>query len=257
MKIEDLRVLLVEPSHVQRHIVVDQLRGLGVWQVREVESGSAIESFEGVDVVLSALHMEGESGVELVTRMRSDERLAALPFVLLSSERDARELEPIRQSGVAAILEKPCRPEELRAALEPATHLLDPASLHGQLDLEGLHALVVDDSRVTRRYMSSVLNGLGICRVTEAGDGGEAIDALRETFFDVVISDYNMPNVNGYELLKHIRNESRQPSVPVMMVTSEADDARLDALRAAGVSGLCGKPFEPAYVRGLLLDLLR
>jgi len=73
---------------------------------------------------------------------------------------------------------------------------------------------------------------------------------------DLVITDYNMPEMDGKGLVDFIRQQSWQASVPILMVTSEADMGRLAAIESAGVSGICDKPFEAHVVRELLGRLL-
>lgn len=259
MSFQDLRVLLVEPSHVQQRILVQQLGGLGVWNVDAVDGcATAIQQLAErcPDVVVSALHMEGESGADLVMRMRQDARYRDVPFVLLSSERDVRLLEPVRQCGVTAMLSKPCAPADLQRALERAAEILDPQVEDRNVDLESMHVLLVDDSGAARRYMSQVLASLGVEHITHAEDGRMAVDRLSEAFFDVVITDYNMPNLDGRGLLEYIRTESSQRSIPVMMVTSEQNADRLGAVRDAGVTDICDKPFEPERVKAVLYGLV-
>jgi len=80
---------------------------------------------------------------------------------------------------------------------------------------------------------------------------------MAENLVDLVVTDYNMPEMDGKALIDHIRHKSWQNSVPVLMVTSESDQGRLAAVEEAGVSGICDKPFEPAVVKALLLKILQ
>ena len=73
---------------------------------------------------------------------------------------------------------------------------------------------------------------------------------------DLVVTDYNMPEMDGREFVEYVRSRSWQRSVPILMVTSETDQGRLAAVEEAGVSGICDKPFEPAVVRCLLARML-
>jgi two-component system chemotaxis response regulator CheY len=73
---------------------------------------------------------------------------------------------------------------------------------------------------------------------------------------DLVVTDYNMPEMDGKALVDHIRQRSWQASVPILMVTSESDFGRLAAVEEAGVSGICDKPFDAATVRRLLGRML-
>ena len=94
----------------------------------------------------------------------------------------------------------------------------------------------------------------GIERITEAVNGKEAVDCLQTTMVDLVITDYNMPEMDGRELTEYIRTQSWQNAVPVLMVTSEQNMGRLAAVEKAGVSAICDKPFEATSIRRLIGD---
>ena len=74
--------------------------------------------------------------------------------------------------------------------------------------------------------------------------------------FDLIVTDYNMPQINGKELTEYIRNSSEHSHLPVLMVTSEANDTHLSNIAQSGVNAMCDKPFEPHTVRKLLYQLL-
>jgi two-component system chemotaxis response regulator CheY len=90
----------------------------------------------------------------------------------------------------------------------------------------------------------------------EAEDGQQAISMLQQQMFDLVVTDYNMPEVNGQELTEFIRSTSTQSHIPVLMVTSEANETHLSNIAQSGVNAMCDKPFEPETVRALLFQLL-
>ncbi|MDH5359658.1 MAG: response regulator, partial [Gammaproteobacteria bacterium] len=166
-------------------------------------------------------------------------------------------LDPIRQAGAVAILPKPFAEEQLRAALYSTLDLIDPKELELEdFSADELKVLIVDDSRMARRHIRRVLESMGIEQITEAEDGAAAIPVLNEKFFDLVVTDYNMPEMDGDALVQHIRTQSNQSSVPVLMVTSEQNDVRLAAARQAGVSALSDKPFEPGNIRALITQIL-
>jgi len=112
--------------------------------------------------------------------------------------------------------------------------------------------LIVDDSLASRNHLRRLLEELGIERITEAADGSQAVALLADTMFDLVITDYNMPGMDGRELTEYIRTQSWQAEVPVLMVTSEQNMGRLAAVERAGVSAICDKPFEPRVVQRLI-----
>jgi two-component system chemotaxis response regulator CheY len=96
------------------------------------------------------------------------------------------------------------------------------------------------------------LEKMGVQHFLEAEDGKEAMPMIQENKFDLIISDYNMPKVDGHELLKFIRTESNQPHVPVLMVTTEGDTSKLQAIQQQGVSAIVDKPFDANTVKQLI-----
>lgn len=253
---QDLDALIVEPSAMQQRLVREALARLGVTRTQGAESGTAALAAmraAAPAVVVGAMYLPDMSGVDLLRAMRADDVLGGVAFILVSSETRADVLDPIRQSGVSAILPKPFEETDLAAALRMTLDWLNPHQLlQGDVDLERLRVLLVDDSPNARKFMRRVLGNLGIEKVTEAGDGREAVDLLANTLFDLVVTDYNMPEMDGLALLRHIRGESWQSSVPVLMVTSETHEGRLAEVRAAGVSAICDKPFEPGVVKAII-----
>ena len=260
MELQDLRLLLVEPSLVQQRIIRGQLENLGV--SRLTTAASSAEAFaaleqESPDVLLSAMHLSDMTGADMLTSLRKTSNHRDLPFILVSSEQSDEYLEPVKQSGVTAIIKKPCREDDLSMALRRTLELVNPQAIEVSPQvLNGLQVLVVDDSRTARRFLIRVLTNLGLQHFHEAEDGMAAIGVLQRSNFDLVVTDYNMPRLDGQGLLRYIRNESSQPNMPVLMVTSESQDARLGAVSQLGVNALCDKPFEPTVVRGLLAGLL-
>jgi len=106
--------------------------------------------------------------------------------------------------------------------------------------------LVVDDFSTMRRIVRNLLKELGFHNVDEAEDGVEALNKLRAGDYRFVISDWNMPNMTGLELLKLIRADAVLKSLPVLMVTAEAKKENIVAAAQAGASGYVVKPFTSA-----------
>ncbi|MDQ5878177.1 MAG: two-component system, chemotaxis family, chemotaxis protein CheY [Pseudomonadota bacterium] len=253
---QDLDILLVEPSAVQARIIRDFFAGLEVTRVDHVGSGAealARMCERSPALTVSALYLPDMTGIELIEAMRDDDALATLPFVLISSETRPQVLDPVRQSGACAILPKPFTADQLAVALRSALDFLNPsAMLEVDADLEQLRVLLVDDSANARRFVRHVLGNLGIEEFVEAANGVEALEILSDTMVDLVITDYNMPEMDGRALIEHIRQQSWQSSVPILMVTSESNMSRLAAVEQAGVSAICDKPFEPKMIKRLI-----
>ena len=106
--------------------------------------------------------------------------------------------------------------------------------------------LVVDDFSTMRRIVRNLLKELGFTNVDEAEDGVAALGKLKGGNFEFVVSDWNMPNMTGLELLKAIRADASLKHLPVLMVTAEAKKENIIEAAQAGASGYVVKPFTAA-----------
>ena len=106
--------------------------------------------------------------------------------------------------------------------------------------------LVVDDFSTMRRIVRNLLKELGFTNVQEAEDGVDALNKLRSEKFDFVVSDWNMPNMTGIDLLRNIRGDAELKHLPVLMVTAEAKKENIIEAAQAGASGYVVKPFTAA-----------
>jgi two-component system chemotaxis response regulator CheY len=106
--------------------------------------------------------------------------------------------------------------------------------------------LVVDDFSTMRRIVRNLLKELGFTNVDEAEDGVAALSKLKGSNFEFVVSDWNMPNMTGLELLKAIRADATLKHLPVLMVTAEAKKENIIEAAQAGASGYVVKPFTAA-----------
>ncbi|MBU0640970.1 MAG: response regulator [Planctomycetes bacterium] len=106
-----------------------------------------------------------------------------------------------------------------------------------------MKALVVDDSLTIRRIVIKALNLVGIKDATEAGDGAEAVSAVNDNDFDVILLDWNMPKMSGIDTLIAIRQAGKK--TPVIMVTTEAEKSRVIEAIKSGANEYLIKPFSP------------
>ena len=256
----DLSILMVEPSPTQQKFIAKQLQQEDITNIdfaKDVASALAKAKSDHPDLITSAMYFEDGTALDLVKKLKRNEFTADIPFMLVSSEYRKEQLEAFRQSGVIAILPKPFTPEHLGTAINATIDILGAEELElSYFDVKSLRVLVVDDSRFARKFVSRVLNSLGIERITEVADGSEAIEIIKTQSFDLVVTDYNMPEVNGRELTEFIRQQSDQSHIPVLMVSSEANETHLANIEQSGVNAMCDKPFEPENVRKILYNLL-
>jgi two-component system chemotaxis response regulator CheY len=119
-----------------------------------------------------------------------------------------------------------------------------------------LRFLVVDDFSTMRRIVKNLLQELGYANVQEADDGSTALPMLKTGNFDFVITDWNMPQLPGLELLKAVRADPNLTHLPVLMVTAEAKREQIVEAAQAGVSGYVIKPFTAQILGEKLAKIL-
>lgn len=122
---------------------------------------------------------------------------------------------------------------------------------------KNLKFLVVDDFSTMRRIIRNLLRELGFLNVEEAEDGVAALRKLRESNFDFVVSDWNMPNMDGLTMLQSVRADAELKQIPVLMVTAEAKKENIVAAAQAGANGYIVKPFTAATLDEKLNKILQ
>jgi two-component system chemotaxis response regulator CheY len=120
-----------------------------------------------------------------------------------------------------------------------------------------LRFLVVDDFSTMRRIVRNLLKELGYSNAEEAEDGAVALNRLKTEKFDFVVSDWNMPNMTGIELLKSIRAEPALKTLPVLMITAEARKENIIEAAQAGANGYIVKPFTAATLDEKLTKIFK
>jgi len=121
-----------------------------------------------------------------------------------------------------------------------------------------IRALIVDDSSVMRKIVERALRqaGLDLKVVHEAGSGTEGLDLLKAKQVDLILSDINMPSMDGLEFLRQIRAHNLAPGVPVVMITTESSEEHVKQAILAGAQGYIRKPFTAEQVKERVLPLL-
>ena len=112
-----------------------------------------------------------------------------------------------------------------------------------------MKVLVVDDYKTMIRIIRNLLKQLGFANVDEASDGSSALDMMRQNEYGLVISDWNMEPMTGYELLREVRADDRLSRTPFIMVTAESKTDNVIAAKKAGVNNYIVKPFNAATLK--------
>ena len=121
-----------------------------------------------------------------------------------------------------------------------------------------IRALIVDDSSVMRKIVERSLRqaGLDPLIVHEAGSGIEGLELLRAKQVDLILSDINMPSMDGLEFLRQVRAQNLAPGVPVVMITTESSEEHVKQAILAGAQGYIRKPFTAEQVKERVLPLI-
>lgn len=114
---------------------------------------------------------------------------------------------------------------------------------------KNMKILVVDDFSTMRRIIKNLLKDLGFSNIQEADDGSTALPMLQQGDFDFVVTDWNMPGMQGIDLLRAIRADDKLKHLPVLMVTAEAKKEQIVAAAQAGVNCYVVKPFTAATLK--------
>lgn len=262
LAISDLSIILIEPSSTQLKVILKHLQKEGIRNIEGISTGleawNILQTYQP-DLIISSMYLPDMTATELFRKIKESERFDQTEFMLISSETSRSALEPIRQTGVVAILPKPFDHNDLKRALRATVEFFEPDRLDLEhYDVEAIRILIVDDSATSRKHIAKVLNNMGIRSITMANDGQEALEIFSQAqeSFDLIITDYNMPEIDGQELIKIIRTELDNYFIPILMVTSEQNEARLNNIQQAGVSAICDKPFDPQNIKELMFRLL-
>lgn len=258
--LDQLRILLVEPSDVQRKVITQHLQLAGLSQIKGAaniaDAETLIQSWQP-DIITSAMYFSDGTAHDLIQYLHERQLQDTVHFMLVSSEHRADQLEHFKQSGIVAILPKPFTSDQLQRAITATLDLLEPDYLQLDLyDIEDLRVLIVDDSLTSRHVLQRVLENIGVEHFQEAENGQQAIDILSEQQFDLIVTDFNMPEVNGSELAQYVRNSSSHSHTPILMVTAQANEPQLANVKQSGIDALTDKPFEPATLKAMLAKLL-
>lgn len=255
-----MTVLVVEPSRVQSAIIKSFLEQGSHTVVGTVPNGSAaIAAVRSLRprAVVSAMHLADINGLELAQQIREEIKVNAPGFVLITSEADDSESAALSKLSRVLLLTKPFSADQMIEALNQVTG----ASLSLQIaasskkDRRQLRVLIADDSSTARINVRTVLQDLGFSQFLEVPDGAYAIAMAAQERCDLIVTDYNMPLMDGRALVSYLKQNPATANIPIMMVTTETEPRVLDPVRKLGVVAIFEKSF-PAREVGPILDSL-
>lgn len=116
--------------------------------------------------------------------------------------------------------------------------------------------LIADDSSAMRAMLVSTIESMGDYRIVEASSGFEALRLLPRENVDLILTDINMPDINGLELISYLRNNSHYVSIPVIIISTEGSQKDIDKGKLLGANEYLIKPFDPAVLQKLISSYL-
>jgi two-component system sensor histidine kinase/response regulator len=268
--IAGVKVLVVDDNRTNRRILDGLLTHWGMIPTCVADAERALAELETArdagapyELVLSDVHMPKMDGFGLVESIQRKPNIATATIMMLSSGGHRGDTARCAELGIAAYLLKPVRQSELRDAIARvlATRERVPEKPMLTRDLllrdrpsgNGLNILVAEDNLVNQQLATRMLEKRGHA-VTVAGNGHEALAALKTTTFDLVLMDVQMPGMDGLEATAELRRreEKSQTHTPIVAMTALAMKGDKERCMAAGMDGYLSKPIRPQELDGVL-----
>ena len=232
-----LSVLLADDSELIHKHTVPILEAAGYRVVQAMNGKQALAAIEQEhpDLLLTDVEMPEMDGFTLCRTVKEEERTASIPVVICSSLGEAADLEKGFDAGADDYLVKPVVPEERVSGLHAllATRMVSARE----------RVLVVDDSAAIRHLVADCLRRQGF-RIETAVDGKDGLDKAVAGPPDIVLTDYDMPRMTGFELVHALRHEITTRDVPLVMLTARDSKRDQAQMRAAGLTSYLVKPFS-------------
>jgi len=214
------------------------------------------------------MHLSDTNGLELADQIRAEIKVNAPGFVLISSESHDDDTDALNKLNRVRLLQKPFTSSQLLEALNQVTgastslpsNVVSPAPRSGTAgitDRGQLRVLIADDSGTARTRVRTVLQGLGFTQFLEVPDGAHAIAVAAREICHLIITDYNMPLMDGRALVSYLKQNPATAAIPILMVTTETKPEVLEPVRQLGVVAIVEKAFPASVVGPLLNSLFR
>lgn len=251
-----MKALVVDDSKVARKMLSGMLtQHCDFTEIVEAEDGAeAVGSVqqEDFDLILLDWELPKMSGIDVLRKIR--EWGKTTPVLMVTGESDKERVLEAYEAGANNYIFKPYQPASLA---EKILRIFD-GFLEADAETETTlgKALVVDDSSVGRRVLVGILHhNVGFEEILQASDGAEAVEMVKRDDFDVVLMDWNMPNMSGIDALKQIRWLGKK--MPIVMVTSEAEKDRVVEALENGANDYIVKPFTTTSIETKIKKILR
>ncbi len=269
-----MRVLVVDDNETSQQILLEILESFS-FEAVAVGSGEdaldeliAAQSNKPYELVLLDWKMTGIDGIETARRIDREDRLSyRIPKIIMVTAFGAQEVRrQAQRAGLDGFLGKPVQPSILFDTIMDVFGKVGPrVSRHSQSkrhrasqadSLAGVRILVVEDSEINRQVAKEILELAGV-EVQTAWNGKEALEALDRKFFDAVLMDIQMPNMDGYEATRLIRLDDRFRKLPIIAMTAHAMAGDRERCLKAGMNDHIAKPIDSDDLLAVVAQWIR
>jgi len=256
--LRDLRVLIVDDNETNCQILEHQTAAWGMRHATAMGGKQALSMMrtstdqgDAFDLAILDMHMPGMDGLTLTRAIKGDRLLADVPLIMLTSVGGLGDADKARSSGIAHYLHKPVRQSDLYNALAACIHHSHEHAHESPEEVEsesfdGTRILLAEDNPVNQEVALSMLEIIG-CKVELAENGRQVLDVLGSGDFDVILMDCQMPEMDGFEAARAIREleQTRSGSrIPIVAVTANAMEGDRENCLGAGMDDYISKPFS-------------
>lgn len=278
----DLKVLIIDENRIVHTIFEEQLSMLSI-EAQFVDSGTqalhvmneAAEQGSPFGIAILDHHMADMNGLQLAKIIKSDDLLSDTELVILTSSPSKGDSSMMKKAGISGYLTKPARPSDIPVFLKyiwshkkqgheisniVTRHTIREAESrkHNRPVFRDTHVLLVEDNTINMMIATELLEEYG-CSVTPAGNGIEAVSNIKQRDFDLIFMDCLMPEMDGFEATKIIRNMEQEKSykrTPIIAFTANAMKGDREMCLEAGMDDYITKPFKQEALENKLVNWL-
>ena len=233
---DDKKILVVEDSDVQRAVCIDQLKQIGFTNI--FEAGNGIEALKilkntAIDLILSDWDMPKMDGLEFLKTVKNDSSLQNTPFIFLTVHDNQSKNHEAMVYGAVDYIIKPSSPGDLKESIE----IIFKRGIR--------NILIVEDSELQREICIVQLQQIGFENITGAANGIEALDHLEHNPVDLIVSDWEMPELDGLGLLQAVKDDPKLKDIPFLILTVHNDPEKNQEAISLGALDFIVKPSTP------------
>ena len=249
------KIFIIEPSRLFRSTICSSLEQIGATTFYADSSDTALMEIiqQKPDVIISSVSTGAISGFDLCLILKLMPDYSAIPIIIISSTEEDLAQQEASDAGADYYVTKGAhtvvRIQEILQEIFPDTH--DEIVLDDYLSGNGTRGkvLLVDDSSIVRRIVSNMLKKMNVHHICEAHDGMEALEILEKEQVGLIFTDWNMPRMDGIELVKTIRSYDEHAEMPIVMLTTEGGSQDRERAIKAGASDHISKPFSMEKIK--------